>query len=307
MHKPNIDNFDLNLLAVFLKLWETRSVTRASDKLALSQPAVSHALRRLRDALGDDLFVSTKEGLVPTARAEALVTPVKEALAQIGQAIQKGVPFVPSLAQREFKIGAGDLVEFSIAPQLIEEIAREAPGILVKLVPVPEGELAQQLLESGDVDVVLNGQPIKAAGVRNEITAEISLVTLIWKREKLGKRRFPLDLYLKRPHIVIRTLDRRGSIVDQTLIQQGLRRQIGAVVQNFIVMPVIAQRTGYICNLPSRMGPMFANLFNLSMHEPPLPFAPSPLYLSWHKRFEADPAMAWLLQKIRDAVATEVR
>src|SRR4249919_3912832 len=104
MHKLNVDNFDLNLLAVFLKLWQTRSVTRASDKLALSQPAVSHALRRLRDALGDELFVASKEGLVPTARGEALIVPVREALAQIGLALQASDSFVPSLAQREFRI-----------------------------------------------------------------------------------------------------------------------------------------------------------------------------------------------------------
>ncbi|WP_213959796.1 MULTISPECIES: LysR family transcriptional regulator [unclassified Variovorax] len=303
MHKLNVDNFDLNLLAVFLKLWETRSVTRASDKLALSQPAVSHALRRLRDALGDELFVSSKEGLVPTARGESLVAPVREALAQIGLALQAGEAFVPSLAQREFRIGAGDMVEFSMAPQLIEEVAREAPGILIKLVAVPEGDLGRQLLESGQVDAVIDGQAVKGSGVRSEVAAEIGLVTLIWKREKLVKRRFPLELYLKRPHIVIRTPERRGTIVDQTLAERGLKRPIGAIAQHFISMPVIAARTGYICNLPSGMGATFADLFGLSVHEPPLPFAPSPLYLSWHKRFEADQALAWMLQKIRHVVA----
>lgn len=306
MHKLNVDNFDLNLLAVFLKLWETRSVTRASDKLALSQPAVSHALRRLRDALGDELFVAGKGGLVPTARAEALLTPVREALAQIGFALQKGDSFVPSLAHREFRIGAGDMVEFSIAPQLIEEISREAPGILIKLVPVPEGELGHQTLEAGDIDVVLDGQAVKGPGVRNEVGAQISLVTLIWKREKLDRTRFPLELYLKRPHIIIRTPDRRGTVVDQTLSQQGVTRPIGAIVQHFIAMPVIAARTGYICNLPRGMGPTLANLFALSVHEPPLDFPPSPLYISWHTRFEADLALSWLLQKIRQAVAEAV-
>lgn len=302
MHKLNVDNFDLNLLAVFMKLWETRSVTRASDKLALSQPAVSHALKRLRDALGDQLFVAGKEGLVPTARGEALVAPVREALAQIGLALQAGDSFVPSLAQREFRIGAGDLVEFSIAPQLIEEVAREAPGILIKLVPVPDIGLGRHMLEAGDIDVVLDGQAVKGLGVRNEIGAQIGLVTLIWKRERLTARRFPLDLYLKRPHIIIRTAERRGTVVEQTLAEQGLRRPVGAVVQNFTVMPNIAARTGYICNLPSGMGTTFARLFDLSVHEPPLDFAPTPLYLSWHKRFEADQALAWLLQKIRDVM-----
>jgi DNA-binding transcriptional LysR family regulator len=112
MHKINITGFDLNLLSIFVMLWETRSVTRASDRLALTQPAVSHALRRLRDAVGDDLFVNAKGGLLPTARAEALIGPVREALEKIGLALQGQEAFVPSLAVRQLNIAAGDLVEF---------------------------------------------------------------------------------------------------------------------------------------------------------------------------------------------------
>ncbi|SCU90731.1 Transcriptional regulator [Cupriavidus necator] len=297
MHNVNVRTFDLNLLSVFVMLWETRSVTRASDRLALTQPAVSHALRRLRDGVGDELFVSTKGGLVPTARSEALIGPIREALEQIGRALQQQESFVPALARRDFNIAAGDVFEFSILPQLIEHIGQQAPGIVIKLAPVPEGELAHQLLDSGELDVVISAQPVKAMGLRNETLYEISLATLIWEREGLGKRRFPLSLYLKRPHVVIRT--RQSTVVDQMLAQRGEHRHIGAVVQNFMAMPMIAARTGYICNVPSRMAPTFAKMFGLSVHEPPLDFASSPLYLSWHRRFEADPAFAWLLNQLR--------
>jgi DNA-binding transcriptional LysR family regulator len=302
MHKINIRTFDLNLLAVFVTLWDTRSVTKASDRLALTQPAVSHALRRLRDAVGDELFVSARGGLVPTARCEALIGPVREALERIGQALQQEVSFIPSLAQRTFNIAAGDLVEFSILPQLIEHIGQHAPGIVIRLNPVPEGDLANKLLETGDLDAIISGPPLKAIGIQSEKLAEISLTTLIWKRENLRKRRFPLGLYLKRPHVVIRTPEQEGTIVDQTLARRGLRRQIGAVVQNFMAMPMIAARTGYICNLPNRMAETFADLFDLSVHEPPIDFTDTPLLMSWHKRFEADPAHSWLLEQIRSMV-----
>ena len=118
-------------------LWETRSVTRASDKLALSQPAVSHALRRLRDAVGDELFVKAKAGSCRRRARSTDGAGARGVVEKIGLALQEGETFVPSLAQREFRIAAGDLVEFSIAPQLIEELGRSAPGILIKLVPVP--------------------------------------------------------------------------------------------------------------------------------------------------------------------------
>lgn len=303
MRKLNVNNFDLNLLTVFLHLWETRSVTRASHRLALTQPAVSHALRRLRDALGDELFVQSRNGLVPTARAESLIDPVRDALAKLGVALQGGKPFVPALAQREFTIGCGDLVEFSVAPRLLEGIRRDAPGILIRLVPVPGAEEGQQLLESGAIDAVIDAQATKGSGVNSEAIADVNVATLIWKREKLGKRRFPLDLFLDRPHVVIRTADRRGTVVDQMLAQRGLRRSIGAVVQHFLAMPIIAARTGFICNLPSRMGNTFADLFELSVHQPPLPFAATTVFVSWHRRFEADPGLVWLLEQIRHAAS----
>jgi DNA-binding transcriptional LysR family regulator len=300
MHKVNIASFDLNLLSIFVMLWETRSVTRASDRLALTQPAVSHALRRLRDAVGDELFVNAKGGLVPTARSEALIGPVREALEKIGLALKGQEAFVPSLAVRQFNIAAGDLVEFSIVPQLVEHLGREAPGIVVRMHPVPEGDLALAQLASGEVDTIIGGQPQKGMGVHNETLAQIRLATLVWKQEKLRSRRFPLDLYLDRPHVIIQMPPRQESVVEQTLSSLGLQRSIGAVVQNFMAMPIIAARTGYICNVPSRMAGAFAERFGLSVHEPPVDFAATPLYMSWHKRFEADPAHAWLMQQIRD-------
>ena len=151
---------------------------------------------------------------------------------------------------------------------------------------VPGGDLALQLLESGELDVIMSSQPLKGMGVHNETLTDISLATLIWKQERLTKRRFPMALYLKRPHVIIRMPDRQGSIVDQTLASLGLQRPIGAVVQNFMAMPMVAARTGYICNVPSRMATMFAELFDLSVHEPPIDFAATPLCMSWHKRFE---------------------
>ncbi|SAK51111.1 LysR family transcriptional regulator [Caballeronia arationis] len=300
MHKINITGFDLNLLSIFVMLWETRSVTRASDRLALTQPAVSHALRRLRDAVGDDLFVNAKGGLLPTARAEALIGPVREALEKIGLALQGQEAFVPSLAVRQLNIAAGDLVEFSIVPQLVEHLGKVAPGIVVRMHPVSEGDLALAQLESGQVDAIVGSQPLKGMGVHNETLAEITIATLVWKQEKLRSRRFPLDLYLKRPHVIIQMPPRQESIVDQTLANLGLQRPVGAVVQNFMAMPIIAARTGYICNVPSRLAGAFAERFGLSAHEPPVDFSATPLYMSWHKRFEADPAHAWLMQQIRD-------
>ncbi|HZZ09609.1 MAG TPA: LysR family transcriptional regulator, partial [Paraburkholderia sp.] len=267
-------------------------MTRASDRLALSQPAVSHALRRLRDAVGDELFVNAKGGLIPTPRGEALIEPVREALERINVALTEEDTFIASLAQRDFTIAAGDLVEFSILPQLVEQIGKLAPGVMIRMAPIPDGTRGTEQLESGALDAIIGAPSLRGPGVNNETLTEISVATLIWKRENLARRRFPLPLYLKRPHVIIRTTDRQRTIVDQTLAERGLQRQIGAVVQNFMAMPMLAARTGYICNVPHSMAAMFADLFDLSIHEPPIAFPPTPLSLSWHKRFDNDPAHA---------------
>lgn len=212
--------------------------------------------------------------------------------------------FIPSLAQRQFNIAAGDLVEFSVLPQLVEQLGQLAPGVIIRMAPIPEGSLAHEQLESGALDAIIGAQSFSGQGVNNQILAEISLATLIWKREELGKRRFPMPLYVKRPHVIIRTTDRQGTIVDQTLAERGLQRQIGAVVQNFMAMPMLAARTGYICNVPHSMATTFAGLFDLSVHEPPIDFPPTPMFMSWHRRFDGDPAHAWLLEQVRSAVAT---
>ena len=295
----NIRTFDLNLLAVFITLWETRSVTRAAQRLALTQPAVSHALRRLRQAVGDELFVNGKGGLVPTLRGETLIGPVREAFEQIRQALREEVTFVSATARREFNIAAGDLVEFSIMPQLVEYLGLHAPGIVIRLNPVPECGLAQRLLESGELDAVLCAQSLASTVIHSEVLMDISLTILIRKQENLHKPQFPLPLYLARPHVVIWMPDRQATVVDRTLSQYGLQRRIGAVVQNFTTMPMIAARTGYICNVPTLIAAPFAQMFDLSVHEPPLAFDTSQLYLSWHRRVDSDPAHAWFLEQIR--------
>ena len=136
MSRFNIRSLDLNLLAVFAILWETRSVSRASERLALTQPAISHALRRLRENLGDDLFVPGRKGLIPTPRASALINPVRDALAIIGQALENAPQFAPADSRREFRIATVDFAEFLMLPTLLQIITREAPNVVIRSMPL---------------------------------------------------------------------------------------------------------------------------------------------------------------------------
>lgn len=299
MHNINTRTLDLNLLVVFATLWETQNVTRASERLALSQSAVSHALRRLRERLGDELFVIGRGGLVPTARAAELIGPVRDALSRLDDVLQGTAPFVPAAAQRKFRIASGDFVEFLILPRLIQHIAHEAPGVMIEVLPLPPHSAVSALLESGEIDLLISGPMTLGAGLRQEPITAISLLTLIWQREGLAPGRFPLDLYLERPQVMIETHQRDGNIIDQTLQAQGLARRIGVLVQNFMAMPVIASQTGYICNLPGPIAKAFAATFGLSCHEPPIDFSKPELLAYWHSRFDADPGLQWLREQVK--------
>lgn len=300
MHNINTRTLDLNLLVVFATLWETQNVTRASERLALSQSAVSHALRRLRERLGDELFVIGRGGLVPTARAAELIGPVRDALSRLDDVLQGTAPFVPAVAQRKFRIASGGFVEFLILPRLIQHIAREAPGVMIEVVPLPPSSTVAALLESGEIDLIISTPMALGAGLRQEPVTTVSLLTLIWQREGLPPGRFPLELYLERPQVMIETHQRDGNIIDQTLHAQGLARRIGVLVQNFMAMPVIASQTGYICNLPGPIAVAFAATFGLSCHEPPVDFPAPEMVAYWHSRFDADPGLQWLREQVKN-------
>lgn len=302
MNSMNTRTLDLNLLVVFATLWDTQNVTRAGERLALSQPAVSHALRRLRERLGDELFVNGRHNLIPTPRAAELIGPVRDALSRLDEALQGSVPFVPATAKRKFRIASGDFVEFLILPRLIQHIALEAPGVMIEVLPLPPSNTVGALLESGEIDLVISTPPTPSAGLCEESITTVSLRTLIWQREGLAPGRFPLGLYLERPQVMIETHQRHGNIIDAALQAQGLARRVGVLVQNFMAMPVIASQTGYICNLPAPIAQVFAGTFGLSCHEPPVDF-PSPVLIAyWHARFDSDAGLKWLRGRIKASV-----
>jgi len=150
MSRFNIQSLDLNLLSVFVVVWETRSVSRAAKRLALTQSAVSHALKRLRMRVGDPLFVPGKDGLVPTPRAAEIVGPVQAALLQIRNVLRVRSTFEPESAEMELRLGANDLVESWLVSGILERTCAQAPGVVIRSVPVPDLESTEAQLETGE-------------------------------------------------------------------------------------------------------------------------------------------------------------
>lgn len=300
MSKPprvNLSRLDLNLLVVFVNLWDTRSVTRTGERLSLTQSAVSHALKRLRVALDDELFMQNRAGLRPTAYAQELVLPIRKALEDIEAALSTTSTFNPSTARRDFQIAMNEAMELSISPALVDGILTTAPGILLNLLPLPDTRAASTMLESGELQLILSTRDIHGPGLVNEVLAEIPLVALLPERMGVRGKTIPMDTYLSIPHVVIRPVDHRGSVIDRSLSKLGLKRPISAVVQNFMVMAAVAARCGYICHVPSMVAEQFGAELGLKTYRLPLEIEPLPLNLTYHQRFMSDSSVVWLVQR----------
>jgi DNA-binding transcriptional LysR family regulator len=301
MSRFSIQSLDLNLLSVFVVVWETRSVSRAAERLSLTQSAVSHALKRLRMRIGDPLFVPGRDGFVPTPRAAEIIGPVQAALIQITNALRVRSTFEPATAEMELRLGSNDHVESWLVSKILGRACAEAPGVVIRSVPMPDLESTEALLESGELDLAITRQPFHAPGVRCEHLLDFGFVTMIRRAEAPASREMPLELYLERPHVVLHRQNTRANRIEAALSELGLRRHIGASVQTFYAMLATAAQTGYLCTVPDPMRHSFAQSFDLNVHELPFETQPVSMYIVWHVRYAADPALLWLIRCVKEA------
>ncbi|MCK6186996.1 LysR family transcriptional regulator [Pseudomonas sp. EYE_354] len=290
---------DLNLLVILDALLCEQHVTRAAERLHLSQPAVSHALARLRDLLGDPLLVRQGGTLVPTARALELTAPLTEALAQV-QALLAPNRFEPASAKRRFRVAMSDYSAAIFLPELVRMLRLEAPGIDLQII---------QASREGMVDGVLNGDLDLAAGVFPDMPAQLRTTplfeehyTCLVDRNSLPENAtLDLPTYLSRPHVL---LEMRGSGTPEieralTLIRE--RRHVAISLPHWGVAPQLIEGTDLILTVSSR---------GLLHIDPPLLAVPPPFHipsfafeLAWHARRGGDSGLQWLIGRVQGVLA----
>src|ERR1700739_3843738 len=155
----NLRSVDLNLLVVFDAVMQTRSVTRAAQQVNMAQPALSHALGRLRHLLDDELFIRTTDGMVPTPKAKILAEPVRMALATIGSAFESTRSFRPEIAERHVQIAVNNRAALTLAAPLAAKIMAAAPGMNLDIRPSSNSNVGD-LLDRGELDLALVGAPL---------------------------------------------------------------------------------------------------------------------------------------------------
>lgn len=295
----DLRRIDLNLLVILDALLSEQHVTRAAERLHLSQPAVSHALARLRDLLGDPLLVRAGSGLVPTARALELAAPLAETLAQV-QSLLAPNTFDPTSARRTFRLAMSDYGAALILPGLIRTLRAEAPGIDLQISHASREGMVEGLL-NGDIDL--------AAGVLPELPGELRSTPLFEERYVclLDRESLPaggvLDLptYLSRPHVL---LEMRGSgtpEIERTLTALRERRRVAISLPHWSVAPRFISGTDLILTVASRALKEVDDQ-SLIVLPPPFEIAPFTFVSAWHKRRGGDQALNWLNRRIEQGI-----
>ena len=284
MHAMNLDAMDLNLLRVLDALLSERQLTRAARRVGLSQPAMSHALARLREHLGDPLFVRTPRGLVPTARAAQLAAPLRTALTALEQAFAGAAAFDPTTARRTFTIATADYGSFVIIPRLVERLAREAPGVDLWVHNVASDPVEQ--LSLGDVDLVIGPRFgwRELSSIHTRQLYHERFVCLVRRDHPRVKRRLDLETWVSLPHMFIAPRGRPGGVVDEVLARAGRSRRVALAVPHFLVAPHVVATSDMVVTLGALMAEPFTRLLPLKLVEPPVTLPGFDVQLCWHER-----------------------
>lgn len=285
---------DLNLLTSLDAILEERNLTRAAKRLGVSQPAASHALRRLRELLGDDLLVRTPRGMEPTPRAVELRPMVRSALEAAERVLEATPAFDPTTADRLFTINAADQAMFLLLPPLMTRLAREAPGVRLHVRPSPEG-----LGEGSDLAVgVYRDRP---AGVRDEPLWTEEFVCVLRRNSAATRGTFDLARYLALPHLLVAPRGIPGSPLDDALARAGKRRNVALTVPHFLVAPHVVATTDLVWTAPVGLARAFADHLPLVLRDPPMRVDGFTVTMRWHQRLDRDAGLSWLRARLREA------
>jgi LysR family transcriptional regulator, mexEF-oprN operon transcriptional activator len=299
MNHFDLRRIDLNLLVTFDALMAERSVTRASERLGLGQPAVSHALRRLRELIGDNLFVPTRDGLVPTRRALSLGAWVRSVLEQAQQALLEPASFKPAEWTETVRIAMTPTSDMVLMPRLLAQLAERAPKLKVEVHAVPEWRDILDRLDRGALDLYI--------GVIRDLKAHHRQRTL-WEEGFLAafspmqlNLRTPLSLadYLAHPHVLAATREETmEGRVDRALARNRKQRRIVLSTPHYLVIPHLLLETPLIATLHSRPARWLAAKFKLKTSPLPIKIESFTESIVWHEIVDRDPAQLWLRETI---------
>lgn len=288
---PDIPLIDLRLLRLLDTLHSTRSVTRTAELLGQSQPTISIGLGRLREQLGDPLFVRTPQGMQPTPRTEALIGTVREVLDGLRRLSEAQAGFDPATARRSFRIFMTDASHITLLPRLFTHVRALAPQVQLEAAAIHPG--IAQALESGEADLALGLIPRLDAGFFQQALFVQDWVCLANARHPRLQGRLTLAQYRREAHVGI--VSGTGQLLlEKAMAERGVERQISLKLPGFLGLSAILSTTDLLATLPRHIGETLARSAGLQVLPCPVPIPTFVVKQHWHARFQHDPANRWL-------------
>ena len=288
----NIRSVDLNLLVVFDALFDERSVSRAAERLAVTQPTVSGLLKRLRHTFSDQLFLRTSHGILPTPRAEALAGPVKELLAD-AQSLVTPEAFDPATAETTIKICGSDYLQYAVISPFVAAIRKAAPKIKVIVAPRPDANALADLFARGEMDLCISAREVVLPDLTSRLLYRDRYICVARKNHPLKARRISVKQLCEFDHLLV---DPTGvsfsGVVDTILRKSNYRRRVAIAVPTFHLLFDILGRDDFIAFVPE--GLLRSRTSDLRFFEINLALPAIEVLASWHPRLNGDAQHKWL-------------
>jgi DNA-binding transcriptional LysR family regulator len=294
-----LNRFDLNLLVVFDAIYTERGISRAAERLNVTQSAVSHALSRMREQLGDQLFTRRGHEMIPTAAANQLSEPIKRALVEIDASIKGLDRFDPVSSSRHFRIGVRGFTESVILPPLFRALRRQGPNLTMGAVHYGRATLSK-LLHAGAIDLAIDTMTATSADVSAEMLGRSRLVVMLREGHPALAGPLDFDAFAKLDHMIASTNSRGKTLEDAALRAAGKTRRVVLRCQNFTSASHAVAESDAALTIPE----YFANLLLVpGRHRVvPGPFIgeSAAIHMYWNSRADTDPAITWLRTLARD-------
>lgn len=304
MNKMNISKVDLNLLLVFHAVMEEKTTTKAADRLGLSQPAISHSLNRLRDLLGDRLFVRASRGVIPTPKALAIEPTVREILERTEKVFFDPPVFNPKTAKITFRIATTDYFEQVALPHILKRTQIDAPHITLISRPTG-GYLPTEGLEKGEYDLAIAGfyKDVPNRFLKQKLYLD-DFVFVAHKNKKLGKGPLSYEQYAKQKHIIISPHGDLKTQSKEIMRKQGYEIEYSVAVTGFLSPARILSMTDLSLTCPRRLAQSYLEFFPLKIYELPYKIPTMSVVQVWHERQQDDPAHKWFRQLLHEVCSS---
>jgi DNA-binding transcriptional LysR family regulator len=293
MNKINTETIDLNLIRVFLAIWDTKSLTGAGDKLCLTQSAVSHALKRLRSEFNDPLFVREANSMVPTTAATQLQSPLRQAIGLINGAVLQYAAFDPARASRVFRVAMSDVSEYYYLPPLLAELETSAPQVRLEVVRLDVRTVGASLY-TGDVDLAVGYLPGLKGECEHKWLLTDSFVCLVRADHPIAAGPLTQAAFADQRFIYVSTEATGHQMVERWLDDSGIRRNTALQLGHFTMAPEIVRQTDLAVIYPRSIARRVNRLGEFALLELPFETPSIEVQVHTHLHFANDMGIQWL-------------